>query len=90
MRYRFRCGVCVAKKTIENFVERAIRLYEQEPGEAWVVRSALGQVGSGRGDTEAGGGEVYTGVVHAPRRLPAGRVMRYSVFRAITPLPLET
>ncbi len=26
-------GLSVAKKTIENFVERAIRLYEQEPGE---------------------------------------------------------
>ena len=27
-------GLSVAKTTIENFVERAIRLYEQEPGEA--------------------------------------------------------
>ncbi len=27
-------GLSVAKKTIENFVARAIRLYEQEPGEA--------------------------------------------------------
>ena len=26
-------GLSVAKKTIENFVARAIRLYEQEPGE---------------------------------------------------------
>ncbi len=25
----------VAAKTIENFVARAIRLYEQEPGEPW-------------------------------------------------------
>ncbi len=28
-------GLCVAKKTVENFVARAIRLYEQEPGEPW-------------------------------------------------------
>ncbi len=28
-------GLSVAKKTIERFVERAFRLYEQEPGEAW-------------------------------------------------------
>ncbi len=28
-------GLSVAKKTIENFVARAIRLYEQEPGEAF-------------------------------------------------------
>ncbi len=27
-------GLSVAKKTIENFVARAIRLYEQEPEEA--------------------------------------------------------
>ena len=27
-------GLSVAKKTVENFVARAIRLYEQEPGEA--------------------------------------------------------
>ncbi len=27
-------GLSVAKTTIENFVERAIRLYEQEPGSA--------------------------------------------------------
>ncbi len=27
-------GPLVAKKTAENFVARAIRLYEQEPGEA--------------------------------------------------------
>jgi len=27
-------GLSVAKKTVENFVERALRLYEQEPGEA--------------------------------------------------------
>ncbi len=27
-------GLCVARKTVENFVARAIRLYEQEPGEA--------------------------------------------------------
>ncbi len=26
-------GLCLAKKTVENFVARAIRLYEQEPGE---------------------------------------------------------
>ncbi len=26
-------GLCLAAKTIENFVEPAIRLYEQEPGE---------------------------------------------------------
>ncbi len=28
-------GLSVAKKTFENFVARAIRLYEQEPGEAF-------------------------------------------------------
>ena len=27
-------GLSVAAKTVENFVARAIRLYEQEPGEA--------------------------------------------------------
>ena len=27
-------GLCVAKKTVWNFVARATRLYEQEPGEA--------------------------------------------------------
>ena len=27
-------GLTLAAKTVENFVERAIRLYEQEPGEA--------------------------------------------------------
>ncbi len=32
--YHFRPGqLSVAEKSIENFVERAIRLYEQEPGE---------------------------------------------------------
>ena len=46
-------GLSVAKKTVENFVARAIRLYEQEPGEAsrllpaWIVPATLGQVGSG-------------------------------------------
>ncbi len=44
-------GLSVAKKTVENFVARAIRLYEQEPGEAsrlrpaWVACAAVGQVG---------------------------------------------
>ncbi len=28
-------GLSVAKKTVENFVARAIRLYEQAPGEAF-------------------------------------------------------
>ncbi len=43
-------GLSVAKKTLENFAARAIRLYEQEPGEAsrllpaWVVRAAVRQV----------------------------------------------
>ena len=33
--YHFsRDGLTVAKKTVDKFVERAIRLYEQEPGEA--------------------------------------------------------
>ncbi len=33
--YHFRPGqLSVAEKSTENFVERAIRLYEQEPGEA--------------------------------------------------------
>ncbi len=27
-------GLSVAKKTVQNFVARAIRLYEQDPGEA--------------------------------------------------------
>ena len=42
-------GLSVTKKTIENFVARAIRLYEQEPGAAsnrplpaWIVRAAVG------------------------------------------------
>ncbi len=30
---------------LKGFVARAIRLYEQEPGEAWVVRAAVGQAG---------------------------------------------
>ncbi len=34
-------GLLVAKKTVENFVARAIRLYEQEPGEA-LASSRLG------------------------------------------------
>ncbi len=58
-------GLSVAKKTIENFVARAIRLYEQEPGEAlasarlglyvrrW-VRWARG--GAPRGPCEMAGG----------------------------------
>ena len=34
--YHFRPGqLSVAGKTIEQFIERAIRLYEQEPGEAF-------------------------------------------------------
>ena len=28
-------GLCVASKTVAQFIERAIRLYEQEPGEAF-------------------------------------------------------
>ncbi len=47
-------GLSVAKKTIERFVERAIRLYEQEPGEAFAsarfgvyVRRWVGWVRSG-------------------------------------------
>ena len=33
--YHFRPGeLTLAQKTVENFVARAIRLYEQEPGEA--------------------------------------------------------
>ena len=28
-------GLAVAQKTLEHFVERAIRFYEQEPGEPW-------------------------------------------------------
>ena len=28
-------SLTVARKTIENFLERALRLYEQEPGERW-------------------------------------------------------
>ena len=39
--YHFsRTGLTVAKATIERFVERASRLYEQEPGEAWPLRPA--------------------------------------------------
>ncbi len=52
LRYHFSPdGLSVAKKTVENFVARAIRLYEQEPGEAsrlrpaWVVCATVGQVG---------------------------------------------
>ena len=46
-------GLSIAQKTLDNFVERAIRLYEQEPGEpcnsppAWGVRKALGKMGRG-------------------------------------------
>jgi len=53
-------GLSVAKKTIENFVARAIRLYEQEPGgglrlpPAWIVRAPLGQVDGGGGDLGEG------------------------------------
>ncbi len=40
--YQFRPGqLSVAEKTIERFVERAIRLYEREPGEA-VAAARLG------------------------------------------------
>ena len=35
-------GLCVAEKAIDNFVARAIRLYEQEPGAAFASsRSGL-------------------------------------------------
>ena len=34
--YRFTPrSLTLARKTIENFLERALRLYEQEPGERW-------------------------------------------------------
>ncbi len=49
-------GITVAKKTIENFVARGIRLYEQEPGEASAsarlgsyVRRWVGWAGAGLG-----------------------------------------
>jgi hypothetical protein len=41
----------VAEKTIEKFLARAVRLYEQEQGGvfrlplAWTIREAVGQVG---------------------------------------------
>ena len=47
-------GLTLAAKTIEQFVERALRLYEQEPGGgfrlllAWVVPATVGQVGRRR------------------------------------------
>ena len=34
-------GLSVAKKTVDNFLSRAIRLYEQEPGEA-IASARLG------------------------------------------------
>ena len=36
-------GFTVAAKTIEQFVARAIRLYEQEPGEALVASARFGE-----------------------------------------------
>ncbi len=51
----------MAKKTIENFVARAIRLYEQEPGEACAssrlglyVRRWVRWAGAGHGALAAG------------------------------------
>ncbi len=44
-------GLSVAQQTVDNFVRRAIRLYEQEPGEPldcsrhWSVRQTLGSMG---------------------------------------------
>ena len=46
----------MAKKNAENFVARAIRPYEQEPGggfgllPVWIVRAPLGQVDGGGAD----------------------------------------
>ncbi len=75
-------GLSVAKKTVENFVARAIRLYEQEPREAcassrfglyvrrWVRWTGVGQ-SDGRTSTSAlalGRGP--------PRRCPAGQGCR--------------
>ncbi len=45
-------GFTVGAKTIKQFVARAIRLYEQEPGgclcPVWIVRVPVGQVGRRR------------------------------------------
>ena len=47
-------GLSVVKKTIEEFIARAIRLYEQEPEEAWasarlwIMSAAVARMDSGR------------------------------------------
>lgn len=48
-------GLSMAEKTIEKFLARAVRFYEQEqeepfgsPRPAWIVRAAVGQVGKCR------------------------------------------
>jgi len=44
-------GLSLAEKTIEKFLARAVRLYEQEQGEpfgsplAWIVCAEVGEVG---------------------------------------------
>ena len=78
-------GLCVALKTVEKFIERAIRLYEQEPGEACAsarlglyVQRWLRQAGAGvpRATSacittaEAGGPSQPWPPTRAPRRLP--------------------
>ena len=46
-------GLTLAAKTLERFVARAIRLYEQDPGETsrlrpvWIIPAAVDQVGGG-------------------------------------------
>ncbi len=76
--YHFRPdGLSVAKKTVENFVARAIRLYEQEPGEAEAsarlglyVRRWVRWTGAGFGNkgARALGARVIIGTLGRPPR----------------------
>ncbi len=65
----------MAKTTIENFVEPAIRLYEQEPGgglrlhPVWRVRATVGRV-----DDRGGSRGVHPGADWRSRRLTPSRV----------------
>ena len=47
-------GLSVAKKTVEKFVARAHRLYEQEPGEVTGQRRSAGSQGAVRDGQYAG------------------------------------
>ena len=86
-------GLSVARKTIENFVARAIRLYEQEPGEA-LASSRFGlYVERWVRWTEAGIPERPNVPVHQDRclvtgwRLPEGGPVNYGVGRTFSKAP---